>query len=185
MTKDQFLKELEAALSKLPQSEQEDIMQDFIEHFAIGEEEGKSEEDIISALGSPQHIGKEMVATYHIDKVETEVTAGNILRAVWAVIGLGFFNLVIVLGPFIAILGVLLGGWVAGVTFIGSPFLVLINVVVYPSTFEWFDLFFAIGLCGLGLLIVIGMYYVTRAIANGFVRYLKFNMNLVKGGLKA
>ena len=68
MTKDQFLKELEAALSKLPQSEQEDIMQDFIEHFAIGEEEGKSEEDIISALGSPQHIGKEMVATYHIDK---------------------------------------------------------------------------------------------------------------------
>src|SRR5699024_10876450 len=147
---------------KLPSNEREEIMRDFIEHFAIGEEEGKSENEIISALGSPQHIGKEMVAAYHIDKVETEVTAGNILRAVWAVIGLGFFNLVIVLGPFIAILSVLFGGWVSGATFIVSPILVLINSVIYPGTFEWFDLFLSIGLCGLGLFIAIGMYFATR-----------------------
>ncbi len=185
MNKEQFLHDLNATLRKLPEVEREEIMQDFNEHFSIGEEEGKSEKEIINALGSPQHIGKEMVANYHIDKVETEVTAGNIMRAVWGVIGLGFFNLVIVLGPFIALLGVLIGGWITSVSFVASPLLVLINVVIFPGSFEFFDLFFAIGICGLGLFIAIGMYFATRTIINGFVRYLKFNMNLVKGGLKA
>lgn len=185
MTKEQFFHELANALRKLPQNEREEIMQDFAEHFAIGDEEGKSEEEIISALGSPQHIGKEMVATYHLDQVESQVTTGNILRAVWAVIGLSFFNLVIVLGPFIGLLGVLIGGWVAGIAFIASPLLVFVNVLIYPGTFEWFDLFFSIGLCGLGLFIAIGLYFATKGIVYGFVRYLKFNINLVKGGLKA
>lgn len=185
MNKEQFLKELEVALRKIPQDERDDIVQDFIEHFEIGQEEGKSEEEITASLGSPQHIAKEMVATYHVDKIETDVSAGNILRATWAVIGLGFFNLVIVLGPFIGLLGVLVGGWVTSISFTVSPLLVFINVLIDPGTFELFDLFFAIGLCGLGLFIAIGMFFATRAIIHGFVRYLKFNVNLVKGGLKA
>jgi len=60
----------------------------------------------------------------------------------------------------------------------------LVNTVVYPSTFEVFDLFFSMALCGIGLFIGIGMYYVTKLSVTGFVRYLKFNVNLVKGGLK-
>lgn len=185
MTKEQFLTKLEAALRKLPPVEREEIMQDIREHFIIAQEEGKSEAEIIAALGSPEHIGKEMVATYHVDKMEADVTAGNVFRAIWAVIGLGLFNVIIVLGPFIGLLGVLFGGWVSGIAFTASPLFVFINVVIYPESFEFFDLFLAIGFSGIGIFITIGMYFATRAIMNGVVRYLKFNINLVKGGLKA
>lgn len=185
MSKEQFLKELERALHKLPNEEREEIVEDFVEHIGIGLEEGKSEQEIVAALGSPQQIGKEMSAAYHIDQVESEVSMGNIVKAVWAVIGLGFFNLVIVLGPFIALLGLLIGGWVSSIAFIASPLLVLINVFIFPGSFEFFDLFFSLGLCGLGLFIAIGMYFVTRVVVFGFIRYLKFNINLVKGGIEA
>lgn len=184
MNKDQFLKSLANGLKRLSQEEREDIIRDFQEHFLIGSEEGKSEEEISQSLGSPYQIARELLAAYHLEKAEETATTGNILRAVWAVIGLSFFNLVIVLGPFIGLVGILFGGWAAGLSFIVSPLLVLINTAVYPESFELFELFLSIGLCGLGLFIVIGMLFATRGLMNLFVRYLKFNINLVKGGMK-
>lgn len=184
MNKERFLEELDTALKYISAEERQDILQDFEEHFAVGREEGKTEEEIAAGLGSPQQIAKEMLASYHIEKVETTATTGNIFRAVWAVIGLGFFNLVIVLGPFIALLGILFAGWVAGISFIVSPILVIFDMIIHPGTFELFTLFFSMALAGLGIFIVIGMFFATRALMNGFVKYLKFNTKLVKGGLK-
>jgi len=185
VNKDQFLLKLENSLKKLPPQEREDILQDFEEHFAMGLEEGKTEEQIARDLGSPQSIAKDLVATYHVTQVEETATTGNIFRAVWAVIGLGFFNLVVVLGPFIALASLLFAGWVVAAAFIVSPLLVLINTILYPATFQFFDLFFSIGLAGLGLFIGLGMYFATRAVTNGFVRYLKYNVRVVKGGMKS
>ena len=184
MTKNQFFQKLEASLKGLPADERKDILQDFEEHFTIGLAEGKTVEQISASLGSPQQIAKEMVAAHHVGKVESTATTGNIFRALWAVIGMGFFNLVIVLGPFIAVAGIIIAGWAVGISFIASPLFVLVNVIIYPQTFELFELFFSIGLVGLGLFIVIGMYFVTRAVTIGLVRYLKYNVSIVKGGMK-
>jgi len=62
--------------------------------------------------------------------------------------------------------------------------LVLVNLAIYPETFAFYDLFFSITLTGLGILIVIGMLSVTRFVSKGFIRYLNYNVKLVKGGLK-
>lgn len=183
MTKDQFLKVLSSGIQKLPKEEQDDILQDFEEHFQIGLEEGKSEEEIVKSLGSPQQIAKELVATYHIESFNEYKSVSNVLRATWAVIGLGFFNLTIVVIPFIVIASLILAGWLTSISFLVSPLLVLINGVIFPRTFEFFELFLSITLCGLGIFTTIGMYYVTRFFSNIFVRYLKFNVNFVKGGI--
>ncbi len=156
VNKEQFLRRLDQSLKRLP----------------------------AASLGSPDKIAKELLASYHLEKVEATATTGNMFRAVWAVIGLGFFNLVIVLGPFIALAGVVLAGWTSSVAFIVSPLLVLINLLLYPETFAFFDLFFSMMLSGLGLFIAIGMFFATRGFINGFVRYLQFNVKLVKGGMK-
>ena len=121
MNKETFLKQLDSSLTKFPQDERQDIIQDYEEYFAIGLEEGKTEEQIAAALGSPSQIAKELIATYHLEKVEKTASAGNIMRAVWAVIGLGFFNFVIVLGPFIALVGIVFAGWAVSLGFILSP----------------------------------------------------------------
>ena len=103
MNKEQFLKQLNDSLTRLSLEEREDILQDYEEYFEIGMEEGKSEQEISKSLGNPRQISKELMASYHLGQVEQTTSAGNVMRAVWAVIGLGFFNLVIVLGPFVAL----------------------------------------------------------------------------------
>jgi uncharacterized membrane protein len=184
LTKEQFLKQLNSSLNRLSFDERQDILQDYEEHFSIGLEEGKTEEQIATSLGSPNQIAKELLAEYHLEKVEASANAANIIRAVWAAIGLGFFNLVIVLGPFIGLIGVVFAGWAAGIAFICTPLLVLISAVIHLSSFKFFDLFFSLALCGSGLFIIIGMFFATKWITKGFIRYLKFNATLVKGGLK-
>lgn len=184
MNKKQFLSKLDSSLKRLPSNERRDILQDFEEHFTIGTQEGKTEEQISALLGYPHQIAKDMVASYHLEKVEGTATIGNMIHAVWAVIGLGFFNLVIVLGPFIALTAVVIAGWISGIAFIASPLIVLANFVIYPETFELFNLFISMAICGVGFFIVIGMYFATRTLTQGFVRYLRFNIKLVKGGLK-
>ncbi|MCM3168044.1 DUF1700 domain-containing protein [Peribacillus frigoritolerans] len=182
MNKEQFLKQLNASLTRLSLDEREDILQDYEEYFEIGMEEGKSEQEISKSLGNPKQISKELMATYHLGQVEQTTSAGNVMRAVWAVIGLGFFNLVIVLGPFIALIGVVIAGWVSAIAFILAPLGALFNLVL--GNFQLFDLFFALGLCGIGIFIAMGMFVATSALTKGFIRYLKFNASLVKGGLK-
>ncbi|MED3688393.1 DUF1700 domain-containing protein [Peribacillus butanolivorans] len=182
MNKEEFLKELDASLKRLSLEERQDILQDYEEYFEIGLDKGKTEQEISEALGNPKQISKELLASYHLGQVEETTSAGNVMRAVWAVIGLGFFNIVIVLGPFIALLGVVIAGWASAIGFILAPLGVLLNLIL--GSFQLFDLFFALGLCGIGIFIAMGMFVATSALIKGFIRYLKFNVSLVKGGLK-
>src|SRR5699024_4910847 len=112
-----LVRSLDKSLKGLYSDERRVIMHDFEEHFAFGIEEGQTEQEIATSLGSPDKIEKELLAAYHLEKVETTATTGHMIRAVWAVIGLGFFNLVIVLGPFIALAGVVFGGWATAIAF--------------------------------------------------------------------
>jgi|SRR5690625_1005052 len=185
MTKEQFMSILNKHSTRLPEKEREEVMRDFEEHFAIGYEEGKTDEEIIEGLGSPQQIAKELVATHHLGQMESKSSAGNIIRAVWAVIGLSFFNLVIVLGPFIGVVGIVFAGWVTSVAFVASPLLYTISFLFQSGNYFSFDLFFSITICGIGILIGIVMFYVTKWMINLTTRYLKFNINLAKGGLKS
>jgi uncharacterized membrane protein len=180
MSKNKFLQQLNESLKPLSLKEREDILQDYEEHFSIGLQEGKTEEEIVTSLGSPNQIAKELLAGYHVE----QATAQNVLRATWAVIGLAFFNLVIVLGPAIALAGFILSAWAIGLFFLASPILVLGEAIVHPSGFFLFNFFMSLAFCGLGYFILIGMLFVTRLAIKGFVRYLKYNVSLVKGGLK-
>lgn len=177
-----FLKKLENAIHPLTSDEREEILQDYKEHFAAGKEEGNTEEAIADALGSPEKLGKEILATYHVSVATSKTTTGNVLRAVWAGVGLGFFNLVIVLGPFLAIAGIVFGGWATAIALSLSPLLIPVNLLIYPGTFIWSDLFFMLTTCGLGILLGLGVYYVSKGLIRVFLRYLQWNISFVRGG---
>lgn len=149
-------------------------MQDFEEHFATGLNEGKSEEEIAASLGPPQQIAKELLAEYQLEKATSDATEGNVFRALWAIIGLSFFNFVIVLGPLIGLLGIMFGGWATGIAFMVSPLLVMADTVLNPGTFEAFHLFVSIGVLGLGILLITGMLAATRALMKWLVRYMQY-----------
>lgn len=185
MNKRQFLDTLNASLKPLSSSERADILRDFEEHFNVGVAEGKSEPEISEGLGSPYKIAKETLATYHIEQDSDRAPVDNTPRFVLATIGMSFFNLVIVLGPLMALIGIAFAGWVVGITFIGSPVLVLIGSILYLGSFEFFDLFISLALAGLGIFITMGMYYLTLLFIRLLLRYVKFNINFVKGGARA
>src|SRR5690554_4156948 len=108
MTKNQFIHQLEKELEKLPDAERQDILQDYREYFDIAVQEGKKEDAVSSALGSPRQLAKELLAQYHMEQAEGSATAGNLLRAVFAVISLGFFNLIFVLAVVIVFAAIIL-----------------------------------------------------------------------------
>ena len=164
---------------RLSEKERADILKDYEEHFTFGLEEGKSEEEIVASLGSPAQIAKELLADYHIEKVTTSATTGNVFRAIWAVIGLGF-QFVNRTCTCNYISGIDFSGWVLGISFLGAPLLVLVDTIIHPNTFLLFNLFVSLALCGLGYFIVIAMLFLTKLATKGFVRYLKFNIALVK-----
>ena len=72
MTEQQFLNELELALTTLPVDERNDILSDIKEYFINGREDGKTDSDIAASLGSPKEIAQELVEFPIQEKVTTK-----------------------------------------------------------------------------------------------------------------
>lgn len=72
MTEQQFLNELELALSRISFEERTDILQDIKEYFTNGREDGKSDSEIAASLGSPREIADELIATPLPERVQVQ-----------------------------------------------------------------------------------------------------------------
>jgi len=118
MNKSGFLESLRRELSSLPADEVEEILYDYEEHLNIGLEKGKSEKDIIKALGDPGKLGKSYRAISVIEEVNNNPTPSNMYKALLSVLSLGFFNIVFIVGPYMGLLGVLLAFFASAVAMI-------------------------------------------------------------------
>jgi len=193
MDKEEFLEILRNQLRNIQGEDLTEILQDYDEHITIGIEEGREEGELIKSLGDPNEIAKQINADYHIKKAETTTSASNILRAVYASIGLGLFNVIFVLGPLLMILSftlvlfiipVVLG--ITGITLFGASLAAIVmpeyfQATTYNAVAEIGVLFISIGLTSLGLLILIGDYYVAKLIYELILKYLKFNLDIISG----
>jgi uncharacterized membrane protein len=191
MNKKYFMDILSANLKGIPREEKFDIINDFEEHFAIGKENGRSEEELTEALGDPKLIARQMNASSLIKKAEETTSASNITRAIFASIGLGVLNIIFLLGPFIAVIAVILALFTsaiaitaAGITgFFGSIFSPLFSnyinssILINPAV----GIFTFLGIGALGGLFFIGDVYLAKYMYRLTVRYLKFNMRVITG----
>ena len=186
MNREEYLRILKSSLHNLPTSEIEDILSDYEEHFNIGISKGKSEEEISKELGSPRDIANNYKTVYkpnfNQDNYNTNTNNDN-TRKVLIGIFLIFFNLVVVLGPYLAILGVLFASYVSSGSFIfagiallfGSPFIFLTPI---PSPHILTSISFGVGLIGLGILGIILSIYLTKQLYKLTFRYINWNIEL-------
>lgn len=173
----------------LPSDELEDILYDYSEHFRIGRANGRSEDELFRSLGSPEDVAREMRAIYLVRKAEDNKSAGNIVHAVLATLGLGLFNLVFVLLPFILFVILLLVVFILGILLaVSGPaafIYAILQLLGVPAFAIWQSplagAFFSIGITSLGLLLVIGDYYLARFFYRIGIRYLKWNISIIKG----
>ncbi|WP_044640978.1 DUF1700 domain-containing protein [Risungbinella massiliensis] len=185
MTKDKFFAELEDQLRKLPKIEQEEILADYEEHFEHGRLKGRTEHEIATGLGSPKKIARELMADYHIGQAKENQSYPSLFRAFYTSIGLGFFNLVFLLGPFIAMLALIFSGYVVSLAFVLTPFASIASFIWVESIAEGFlNLFVTFVLAGLGLLIGVAMKHVSQKFLGWMTRYVQSNLNVIKGESK-
>ncbi len=187
MNKREYLFQLERYLQGFPEGEVVDILSDYEEHFHIGISKGKTEEEISNELGMPREIAKTYRGNYRDDttRADNHNTNDNTRRLLIGLL-LIFFNLVIVLGPFLAIVGLLLAVFVIGIgfiiggffAFIGSP-LVLLTPIPAPHILTSLSL--GIGFIALGILGLILATYLSKLFIQLTVRYGRWNLNLING----
>jgi len=189
MNKERFLKVLERNLNGLPKEEIEDIIADFEEHFTFGIKGGRTEEELSRSLGDPKMLAKELKTTSYLDKAEESTSTKNISRAVFASIGMGFFNIIFILPPFICIAAVILVFFTAATAIAASGIAGFFGSIFYPVFAQYITfafnpavgIFGFLGIAALGVLFFIGVVYLSRFLYRQLVRYLRFNLRVIKG----
>ncbi len=187
MNKEEFLGKLSELIKDIPEEEKKDILFDYEEHFRIGLEKGRKEEEIAASLGDPKVIAKQSRASCILREAEKTTSVNNIVRAIFAAVGLGFFNLVIVLGPAIGLIGILVALFAASFAITVSGAAVLFGTILGPLFV--FDVYIpltstvsiplGIGLTSLGLLFIIGVSYLAKFFYKLSIGYLKMNLQII------
>jgi uncharacterized membrane protein len=180
----QFLTELGQALDRLPIEERADILRDYEEYFAAGGENGKSEAEIVAALGSPKLIARELQADYHVRVAEQHGSLRNVWNMLRSAMVLSFLNVILVLPAFVLGLVLLFTGWVVCVSMISTPLIWLANdSVAAPMNYDTFVLYVTLALAGLGLLLTIPFWALSLWFSRGFVDYVKYTLAKWKRGV--
>lgn len=189
MNKREFMDDLKKFLQRLPAEEQADILADYEEHFRAGAAEGTTEEQTAAGLGSPMEIARGYYTQRAQQEEETVYEAprgeSSLLRSVLLLLALAVFNIVLVLGPWFAVGGAILGilGAGAGTTFAGgaaisSSLAAIIQGAAASSAIS--GLFMGVGLGALGLLLMMLGVWLGRWFITLTARYLRWNLDIIQ-----
>ncbi|MES2896734.1 MAG: DUF1700 domain-containing protein [Pseudomonadota bacterium] len=130
MTRQAFIDRLRLGLSGMPPQAIADAIADYEAHFDEGVAAGRSEEEVAAALGDPARLARELRAEVGLKKWEEQRNPSAAAGAIFAVLGLGAIDLLILLPILMAVAGTLFGLIIAvvavffagGVVFAVGPF---------------------------------------------------------------
>ena len=130
MTRQAFMARLREGLAGLPAQTVADIVADYETHFSDGLAAGRSEEEVAAALGDPGRLSRELRAEIGLKAWEENRNPSGAAAAVFAVLGLGAIDILVLLPILMAVGGTIFGIGVAviavffagGVVFAAGPF---------------------------------------------------------------
>src|ERR1700761_4788166 len=97
MTRQAFMARLREGLRGLPLPVQADIVADYENHFNEGAAAGRTEADVAAGLGDPGRLARELRAEIGLKRRESEHSASAGASAIFAVLGLGALDILILL----------------------------------------------------------------------------------------
>ena len=130
MTRSEFMTRLRRGLAGLPAATVEEIVVDYDAHFDDAAAAGRSEAEVAAALGDPDRLARELRAEAGLKRWEEQKNPSAAAAAVFAVLGLGAIDILILLPILMGVLGAMFGVLVAvvamffagGVAFVAGPF---------------------------------------------------------------
>lgn len=184
MIREDFLRRLRAGLRGLPSGDIDNIVADYQAHFAEGIAAGRGEAEIAAALGDPERVVRELRAEAGLKRWEAERNPSAAASAVFAVLGLGAIDVLILLPILLSVGGTLFGFFIAAVAAFGAGAVLLTAgpfvVVGAPVA--------ALLLAGLGLMaaattVAAVSTLVTIGLINALVWYGRLHLRLLKPAL--
>lgn len=186
MTRQMFINRLRNGLAGLPAKTVDDFVADYESHFADGVAAGRGEAEVAEALGDPDRLARELRAEAGLKRWESERNPSAAAAAVFAVLGLGAIDVLVLLPILLPIAGVLLA------FFIVSAVMLAAGAVCFAAGPLWVTgaPVVAILLLGLGLMafaIFLGSLtaLVTIGFMNALVWYGRLHMRLLKPALES
>lgn len=188
MTKNDYLNSLRRELSGFSKEELDDVIRDQEEYINDAIASGRSEEEVIKSLGYSSSLARELKASHHLKSAEenkglfskTEST----MHVVFALCVLAPFNLIFVLGPFLAMCGALFTIWTLGLAFVVTSVALLcasLTTIFFGPLIFIGSLFGALALLGCSLLFDYGCYVVTLGFLKIMVWYSRKNLEFIQG----
>jgi uncharacterized membrane protein len=179
MNRAHFMVQLRDGLSGLHHSDIDDILRDYDTHFADGAADGRTEDEVATALGDPARLARELRAEVGFRRWEQDRSAGNFLGVVLALLGLATIDFIILL-PFLCGLAAIFFG--LSVACLGC---------VVGGTFLLFSLLWGgvMGNAAMQLLIALGLIsgaigggalllWIMEALAKLLIRYARLHFRL-------
>ncbi|MNH89947.1 hypothetical protein D3C73_424800 [compost metagenome] len=196
MNKREFLSHLYVHLSVLPPEERDELMEDYENHFAFAEQNGKSESDVVRELGDPAELAKEAIGERNVHPPDpvywmnpkhssvpvTEPTnsrSHNGFTTSMIYVGLFFLNLIVVpllLSCWAGAAGIAVGAF-AGLI---SPLALGLEYITNGSI-QLIQGYISLILVGFGILLMMVARYILQLLVKGSVSYWKWNNRLAKG----
>jgi uncharacterized membrane protein len=185
MTRSEFIVRLRNGLVGLPTATANDIVADYETHFADGLAAGRTEAEVAAALGDPGRLARELKAEAGIQRWRQEKNPSAAAAAVFAVLGLGAVDILILLPILMGVVGTIFGFFIAAIAlfFSGGAIMVAGPFAGFPGGP------FAAILMGLGLMagaVFIGalLTIVTVWLVNGLVWFARLHYQLLKPALE-
>jgi len=186
MTRAEFMGRLRRGLVGLSTAAAADIASDYETHFEDGAAAGRSEAEVAAALGDPDRLARELRAEAGAQRWHQEKNPSAAVGAVFAVLGLGAIDLLVLLPIFMSVVGVLFGFFMAAIgIFIGG------GAVLVAGPFAGFPGGgLAAVLAGLGMMagattLAALTAVVTIGLVNATVWYARLHYRLLKPALQS
>ena len=194
MNKQEYLSQLDKHLRGLSSNEREDIIRDLEEHFYEAEQRGKTDQEIIAGLGSPEKMAETIILEAKLKNIDQADSIGSELKAsmgaLFAILLLAPFNLIFVLIPLVIATFLVIISWkLAFLACISLPVVGFLSIVGFISAgFHLLPLLgvlmFVIGWIGLVFTFVYSTVFVTYLYFKGIVRLVKWNLQFIKKNYK-
>lgn len=178
MDQETYLAQLKEYIKSLPKEEQEDVLEDYSEHFEFARSKGKSDQEIIRGLGNSEKVAKEVILQYEITNADSNPTLNSLKRAVFLAMGLGLFNIIFVLIPFLCLLFIIISFFVFSFLLLLSPLILVLQEGFTLTLLK--EGFLIIGYIGLGILLFLMSLNASKLLYRGLLKYLSFNLNKVR-----
>jgi uncharacterized membrane protein len=186
MTRQAFMARLREGLRGMPPQTVADIVADYEAHFTDGLAAGRSEAEVGAALGDPDRLAREIRAESTMTRWREERSPGAAAAAVFAVLGLGAIDILILLPVLMGIGAAIIGFAVAvivafifgAITFAAGPFF---DPPGGPVTAVLGGIGFMAGAASAGAILTI----ISIGLMNALVWYGRLHYRLLKPALES